>query len=88
MVIEEKDFKLTSDTGIFWDLELLHTIRPKGKPERQEFAIEGYGLSLPSCMKRIINYRLSNKKEVYNLKEFLSEYVRESNELKTILKDF
>ena len=56
MVIEEKDFKLTSDTGIFWDLELLHTIRPKGKPERQEFAIEGYGLSLPNCMKRIINY--------------------------------
>lgn len=88
MVIEEKDFKITSDTGIFWDLELLHTIRPKGKPERQEFTIEGYGLSLTNCMKRIINYRLSNKKEVYNLKEFLNEYVRESNELKTILKDF
>ena len=40
MTIEEKDFKLTCCQGYCWDLELLQTIKPKGKPERQEFQIE------------------------------------------------
>lgn len=40
MTIEESDFKLAY-TGVLWDLELLNTFRPKGKPKRKEFQIEG-----------------------------------------------
>ena len=47
MVIEEADFRLTSEVSdYFWDLELLYTVRPKGKPERQEFKNAGYGMPL------------------------------------------
>lgn len=50
MVIEEADFRLTSEVSdYFWDLELLYTVRPKGKPERQEFKNAGYGMPLESC---------------------------------------
>ena len=39
MIIEGKDFRLTpvSETSPMFDLELLYTVRPKGKEARQEF---------------------------------------------------
>ena len=47
MVIEEADFRMTSGASDhFWDLELLYTVRPKGKPERQEFKDAGFGMPL------------------------------------------
>lgn len=87
MIIEEKDFRMTLCTGNLWDLELLQTIRPKGKPERQEFQIEGYGMSLENCMKSIINHRLSNKQDVYSLKEYIKEYKEELSKLKELFKE-
>lgn len=87
MVIEEQDFRLTSCQGYCWDLELLQTVRPKGKPERQEFQVEGYGMSLDSCMRRIINYRIANKKDVYSLKEYFDEFKKETNKLEELLKN-
>ena len=54
MIIEESDFRLTESSGPFWDLELLYTVKPKGKPERQEFKDAGYGMTLEHCIKRII----------------------------------
>lgn len=87
MVIEEQDFRLTSCQEYCWDLELLQTVRPKGKPERQEFQVEGYGMSLDSCMKRIINHRIANKKDVYSLKEYFDEFKKEINKLEELLKN-
>lgn len=78
MVIEESDFRLTqvSDSSCFWDLELLYTIRPKGKEARQEFKICGYGLTMPSAMRHIAHFRMSQKhpEEAITMKQYLKEY--------------
>lgn len=78
MVIEESDFRLTqvSDSSCFWDLELLYTIRPKGKEPRQEFKVCGYGLTMASAIKHIINFRISQKHpdEALTMKQYLKEY--------------
>lgn len=75
MLIEEEDFRLINDgESDYWDLELLRTIRPKGKPERQEFQIVGYGYSFTNALKVIINHRLDTKKDVYTLKEYIQDY--------------
>lgn len=85
MIIEESDFRLTESSGPFWDLELLYTIKPKGKPERQEFKDAGYGMTLEHCIKRIIIHRLEQKQEVYSLKGFLEDYRQEINRLEKLL---
>lgn len=78
MVIEEPDFRLTqiSESSCFWDLELLYTIRPKGKEARQEFKICGYGLTITSAMKHIANFRISQKhlEGSLTMKQYLKEY--------------
>lgn len=84
MVIEESDFKMTRSSGIFWDLELLYTVKPKDKPERQEFKDSGYGLTLEHCIKRIILHRLENNKEIYSLETFLDNYRKEVNKINNI----
>ena len=66
---------------------ILQTVKPKGKPERKEFQVEGYGMSLDSCMKKIINHRVAEKKEVYSLKEYFEEYKKELNKLECLLKN-
>lgn len=87
MTIEEKDFKMTCSDGNRWDLELLYTVKPKGKPEREEFKLDGYGYTLSNALAKIINYRLANKKDVYSLKEYIQEYKKESNSVKQLFKD-
>lgn len=87
MIIEEHDFRMTQALGPFWDLELLYTVKPKGKPAREEFKEAGYGLPLESCIKRVINHRMALKKEVYTLKEFLENYKIELTKITNLLKD-
>ena len=73
MVIEEADFRLTSEVSdYFWDLELLYTVRPKGKPERQEFKNAGYGMPLETCIRRVVHHRIDYKEEVKRLGELLN----------------
>ena len=88
MIIEESDFRLenSSDFSQFWDLELLYTVKPKSGEPRQEFKNAGYGLTLESAIKRVINYRLSNKKEIYTLKEYLEEYKAENDEIRRLVQ--
>lgn len=75
MLIEEKDFRLTNDgESDYWDLELLKTVRPKGKPERQEFQLIGYGYSFEHALRVIANYRINAKKDVYTLSEYIQDY--------------
>ena len=88
MTIEQEDFRLTNDgLSNHWDLEVLKTIRPKGGPERQEFQIIGYGYSLDSALRVIINYRLAKKKDVYTLKEYLQDYKTVKDSLTNLLKN-
>lgn len=87
MTIEQEDFRLTNDgQSNYWDLELLKTIRPKNSPERQEFQVIGYGYAFENALKVIINYRLSKKKDVYTLKEYLQDYKTERDQLTNLLK--
>lgn len=86
MVIEESDFKMTSVlSGNFWDLELLYTVRPKGKPERQEFKDAGYGMTLETCLKKVIFRRMEEKRDVYNLKDYVKDYKQEVKRLEEML---
>lgn len=88
MIIEETDFKLTSigDNSSKWDLELLYIVRPKGKEERTEFKNAGYGLTLESALRRIINFRISNKNpDSITLKDYLAEYKDQLNQLKHLI---
>lgn len=89
MIIEESDFRMTQagDNSLFWDLELKHTVRPKGKPSREELKESGYGMPMLTCLKKIALYRLSNKQEIYTLKEYIKEYSREIETLKNCIKN-
>jgi hypothetical protein len=88
MVIEESDFRLTSvnEFSTKWDLELLYTIRPKGKEARTEFKAVAYGLPLESALKRVINFRINNKhQDVISLRDYLKEYKDQLNQLNHLL---
>lgn len=89
MIIEENDFKLTSidDSSPFFDLELLFTIRPKGKESRQEFKTVAYGITLETALKKIVNHRISNKYEnSINLSTYLKELKSEVESIKNLCK--
>lgn len=88
MVIEEKDFKLTpvSDSSVYFDLELLYTIRPKGKEERLEFKNVAYGISLEAAVKKIAQYKVvcKHKDEAIKLLTYLSEFKKELDSIKEL----
>ena len=75
MQIQGDFYKITSidDSSPFWDLELLKTIKSKTNP-RQEYVNAGYGLTLDSAIKRIIQFAISSKYDVLTLKDYLQDY--------------
>ena len=86
MIIEEKDFRLTpvSESSPMFDLELLYTVRPKGKEARQEFKNVAYGISLESALKKIIQYRVSCKHDTTDLATYLKDFREELDSLKEL----
>ena len=88
MVIEEKDFRLTpvSESSPMFDLELLYTVRPKGKEARQEFKNVAYGISLEYAIKKIIQYRISQKykDEAISLRTYFKEFKEELDSIKAL----
>ena len=85
MLIEEADFRLSNDgESDYWDLELLKTIRPKGKPERQEFQVVGYGYSFSNALKVIANHRISLKQDVYTLQQYMQDYKKIIDQLSNL----
>ena len=76
MIIEGTDFRLTNDgMSSHFDLEVMRTVRPRGKPEREEWSDPLYGMPLERAIKIIINYRLESYKDQLNLlKETLKNY--------------
>lgn len=85
MIIEEKDFRLesTTDSSLFFDLELLRIINKGKDNEREEFKNEAYGLTIDSAIKRIANYRISNKhqKDALDIKTYFEEFKQEIEKL-------
>ena len=90
MVIEENDFRITSsDEGSpVWDLELLYVIKPRKGESRKEFKNAGYGMLLESCIKRIINFRISNKQgeKAMTMKQYLEMYRLENKLIRDAIK--
>ena len=88
MIIEEKDFRLTpiSESSPMFDLELLLTVRPKGKEARQEFKNVAYGISLESALKKVIQYRVSCKHDTIDLATYLNEFRNELDSLKALCR--
>lgn len=83
MVIEGEDFKLEYlDEYDCFDVYTIKVINAKdASKRREELTLEAYGVPLERALKRIINYRLSKRKEVYTLKEYLSDFKKEKEEL-------
>lgn len=92
MVIEGKFYRLTqiSDSSPFWDLELLYTVRPKGKEARVEFKNAGYGMTLISALIACCSFATARKldKEVVTLKEYVDAYNKSKEEILSELKGF
>lgn len=82
MQIQGDFYKITSidDSSPFWDLELLKTIKSKTNP-RQEYVNAGYGLTLDSAIKRIIQFAISSKYDVLTLKDYLQAYKKLSKSI-------
>ena len=89
MIIEENDFKITSidDSSPFFDLELLYTVNKGKAKERIEFRNAGYGLTLDNALKKIIMYRINNRRECLSLKEFIKEWKIESEKLRNVIQE-
>lgn len=89
MVIEEKDFKLTTTNEFTprFDLELLYKVSPKGKESRYEFKNVAYGITLEHAIKLISQYHISNnhKEESIFLLDYYKEFKEELNKLKELL---
>lgn len=88
--IEEADFKMESSRPNdirFFDLYYMHTVNKGKEKERQEFKLEGYGISFRNCLLRIAAKRAGNsdKREYKSVKEFVAEYTKQVNEVKRLL---
>lgn len=82
MQIQGDFYRITSidDSSPFWDLELLKSIKSKTNP-RQEYVNAGYGLTLDSAIKRIIQFAISSKYDVLTLKDYLRAYKKLSESI-------
>lgn len=84
-VIEEEDFVMIAlDLDCLFDLYLMKVIRPKGKPERTELRLAGYGIQLKNCITKITRSRLKRKYygQSIDLETFYKDYVNYNDKLK------
>lgn len=71
-----------NDNSPLFDLYLLRTIKSKANP-REEFQIEGYGMTLESAIGRIIRYAVSTKfkNEIVTLENYLDVFKQTKEEI-------
>lgn len=90
MIIEEKFFKLipVNEHSPRFDLELLKTIKPRGKDAYKEFRNVAYGISLDTAIRKIAHYcvECKHKDTAIKLKEYFSEFTKEVESLTKMLK--
>ena len=88
MTIEEKDFRLIpiGEGSSMFDVELLHTVKPRGGEPREEFQNVAYGLPIDSAIQRIANYRIQKRheNEAITLQQYLTEYREIISEIKKL----
>lgn len=86
MVIQGEFFQLTpvNEHSLQWDLKLLYKIG--GKNPREEYKDAGYGLTLENAIRKCIQYALNQRFEVLSLKEYLDEFKRLQEEIKSQLQ--
>ena len=86
MVIEETDFKLEiADDNLTYDLSLLYVINAKDiEKRREEFKTTDYNLQLETCLRKIINYRLSKRIDVTSFAEYVEEFKDERKKLEDL----
>lgn len=84
MTIEEEDFKLEfNEWNSKFDLYLMQVINAKDpEKRREEFKQHGYGMSIESCFRTIVTYRINRDKDVITLKEYVQSYKKEVDSLK------
>lgn len=87
MIIEEKDFKLElNEANHKFDLYILHIINAKNpEKRREEFKIEGYGMSLEHALDKVIKTRISRSVSVIDLKTYVKMYKDEIDKLSEII---
>ena len=88
-IIEEHDFKMESshpNDVRFFDLYFTHTVNRGKDNERQEFKLEGYGIQLKNCLRRICAMRAgkADKKQFSSFKEFVLQYQAQVAEVKRL----
>lgn len=83
MVIEGEDFKLEYlDEFNCFDVYTIKVINAKdASKRREELNLDAYGATFEGALNRIINYRISKKKETYSIKEYLIAFKKEKEEL-------
>jgi hypothetical protein len=89
IIIEEADFRMESvrpNDVRFFDLYFAHIVNEGKENERKEFQLEGYGVQLKSCIRRICARRAGNidKKQFTSFKEFVETYQKQVNEVKAL----
>ena len=86
MVIQGEFYQLTpvNEHSLQWDLKLLYKIG--GKNPREEYKDAGYGLTLENAIRKCIQYALNQRFEVLSLKEYLDEFKRLQEEIKSQLQ--
>lgn len=83
MIIKGDFYKLTQidDATPRFDLELLRHVG--GKNPRDEFKIEGYGMSLDYAIHKVITFAITNNlPEEVTLKEYIDEFKKIKDEIK------
>ena len=91
MIIEEKDFRITSSEGFMGDLEFLCTINKGKENERKEFKTSFYGIPMKQIITEIASNRISvhwSDETIISLNEYLEMYSRYVNEVDLLLKPF
>lgn len=88
MKIEGEDFLMEYDEGCNkFDLSIMYVKNAKNPEKRsEELKLYGYGMTMESCIRKIINYRLSKTKDIYSLQEYIKEYRKEIDKIHNLIK--
>lgn len=75
MVVEYDKFKMEKiEDAPFYNLSILSVVNAGKENEREEFKIIGYGMPFDSCIKRIVDYEMSQIEGIYTIKEYIDKH--------------
>jgi hypothetical protein len=75
MVVEYDKFKMEKLEDLpFYNLSILSVVNAGKENERKEFKVIGYGMPFDSCIRRIVDYEMSQIEGTYTIKEYIDKY--------------